>query len=94
MNLEPLRGRTVAIVGYGTMGRAHALNLRRSGIDVVVGSRPGSASGDRAREEGLEVLDPAAAVARLSVAETTERLEGYLPDPLPSAPGQPVSEGS
>ena len=57
-------GRTVALIGYGTMGRAQALNLRRSGVEVVVGSRPGSASGARATAEGLTVLPVPAAVAR------------------------------
>ncbi|HPF69242.1 MAG TPA: ketol-acid reductoisomerase [Candidatus Krumholzibacteria bacterium] len=59
----PLRGLRVAIVGYGTMGRAHALNLRRSGVPVVVGARPGSARGDLARQEGFTVLDTPGAVA-------------------------------
>ena len=39
VDLGPLDGLTVAVVGYGTMGRAQALNLRRSGVSVVVGSR-------------------------------------------------------
>ena len=67
VDLSPLAGRRVAVVGYGTMGRAHALNLRRSGVDVVVGSRPGSVTGKRARQEGLEVFEPAAAVAAADI---------------------------
>lgn len=67
-HLEPLRGRTVAIVGYGTMGRAHAVNLRRSGIDVAVGVRNGSSGGDRARADGFSPLPVAAAVAAADVA--------------------------
>ncbi len=62
VTLAPLAGCTVAIVGYGTMGRAQALNLRRSGVDVVVGARPGSPRGALASREGFTVLDPAAAV--------------------------------
>jgi len=62
-HLGPLRGRTVAVVGYGTMGRAHALNLRRSGVAVVVGARPGSARGDLARREGGDVRTVPEAVA-------------------------------
>ena len=42
--LDPLRGQVVAILGYGTMGRAQAQNLRRSGIQTIVGSRAGSDS--------------------------------------------------
>lgn len=61
--LGPLAGLQVAVIGYGTMGRAQALNLRRSGIDVVVGARDGSQGGLRALSEGFPVLTPAAAVA-------------------------------
>ena len=43
-NLEHLKGKTVAIIGYGSQGHAHALNLRDSGVDVVVGLYPGSKS--------------------------------------------------
>ena len=63
VNLGPLRDRRVAIIGYGTMGRAQALNLRRSGIAVVVGVRDGSVSGPRAAAAGFDVLPVAAAVA-------------------------------
>ncbi len=52
-----IRGRKVAIIGYGSQGHAHALNLRDSGVDVRVGLRPGSSSRARAEEEGLRVLD-------------------------------------
>ena len=62
-HLGPLRGRTVAVIGYGTMGRAQALNLRRSGVQVVVGAREGSARAELARAEGCTVLPVAAAVA-------------------------------
>ncbi len=50
-----LEGRTVAIVGYGSQGHAHALNLRDSGVGVIVGLHEGSASRDKARAEGLAV---------------------------------------
>jgi ketol-acid reductoisomerase len=54
-NLATLEGRTVAILGYGSQGHAHALNLRDSGVDVVVGLREGSSSAEKARADGLRV---------------------------------------
>jgi ketol-acid reductoisomerase len=59
-----LEGLTVAVVGYGSQGHAHALNLRDSGIDVVVGLRHGSASEAEARARGLEVTSIAEAAGR------------------------------
>jgi ketol-acid reductoisomerase len=61
---EALRGKTIAILGYGSQGHAHALNLRDSGYDVVVGLRPDSSSRAKAEAEGLEVLDVADAASR------------------------------
>jgi ketol-acid reductoisomerase len=63
-DLDLLRGRTVAIIGFGSQGHAHALNLRDSGVDVVVGLRPDSASAAQAAEQGVTVLSPAEAAAR------------------------------
>jgi len=54
-DLSLLDGKTVAIIGYGSQGHAHALNLRDSGVKVVVGLRPGSSSVDEAKREGLAV---------------------------------------
>jgi len=51
-----IRGRKVAILGYGSQGHAHALNLSESGVDVVVGLRDGSSSETKATEAGLKVL--------------------------------------
>ena len=56
--------KTVAIIGYGSQGHAHALNLKDSGVEVVVGLRPDSASVAKAREQGLEVLPVVEAVSR------------------------------
>ena len=63
-DLSLLEGKTVAIVGYGSQGHAHALNLRDSGIDVVIGLREGSESAAQAREEGFEVVPVAEAASR------------------------------
>src|SRR4051794_41949383 len=59
-----LDGKTVAIIGFGSQGHAHALNLKDSGVSVVVGLREGSSSADAAREAGLEVLPVAEAASR------------------------------
>jgi ketol-acid reductoisomerase len=66
-NLEHLAGRTVAIIGYGSQGHAHALNLRDSGVDVVVGLPAGSNSVAKATAEGLKVLSPAEAAKAANV---------------------------
>jgi ketol-acid reductoisomerase len=63
-NPDALKGKTIAILGYGSQGHAHALNLRDSGYDVVVGLRPGSSSRADAEAEGLEVLDLGDAASR------------------------------
>ena len=56
-SLAPLQNKTVAIIGYGSQGHAHALNLRDSGVSVVVGLPAGSKSAAKARAAGLEVLN-------------------------------------
>jgi len=58
-----LEGKRLAILGYGSQGRAHALNLHDSGLDVVVGLRPNGASWNTAQGDGLEVMTAADAVA-------------------------------
>ena len=63
-DLSKLEGKTVAILGYGSQGHAHALNLKDSGVDVVVGLRPDSSSRAKAEEAGLEVLDITDAASR------------------------------
>jgi ketol-acid reductoisomerase len=63
-DLTLLDGKTVAIIGYGSQGHAHALNLKDSGVDVVVGLRDGSASAAKASEHGLTVLPVTDAASR------------------------------
>jgi ketol-acid reductoisomerase len=63
-DLARLQGKKVAILGYGSQGHAHALNLKDSGVDVVVGLRPDSGSRADAEAAGLEVLDIADAASR------------------------------
>src|SRR3569832_2403902 len=61
-DLSIIRSKKVAILGYGSQGHAHANNLKDSGVNVVVGLRPGSASAKKAQAAGLEVQDLAQAV--------------------------------
>ena len=58
-DLSHLQGKTVAIIGYGSQGHAHALNLKESGVDVVVGLYEGSKSWPKAEQAGLRVLSTA-----------------------------------
>ncbi len=62
-----LEGKTVAIIGYGSQGHAHALNLRDSGVQVVVGLYEGSKSWAKAEAEGLTVKTVADAAAQADV---------------------------
>ncbi|ADL51078.1 ketol-acid reductoisomerase [Clostridium cellulovorans] len=66
-NLELLSGKTVAVIGYGSQGHAHALNLHESGVDVVVGLYEGSKSWERAEKAGLKVAVVADAVKAAQV---------------------------
>jgi ketol-acid reductoisomerase len=66
-DLNLLKGRTVAIIGYGSQGHAHALNLHDSGIDVVVAELPGSPNWAKALATGLPVMNAAEAAAAASV---------------------------
>ncbi len=62
-----LGGRRIAVLGYGSQGRAQALNLRDGGLDVVIGLRPGGPTWAQAEEEGWKPEDPAAAVKSADV---------------------------
>ena len=66
-DLSVLEGKKVAIIGYGSQGHAHALNLRDSGVDVVVGLRPTSKSVEHAKEQGLEVKSVPEAAAEADI---------------------------
>lgn len=57
-SLDLIKARTVAVIGYGSQGHAHALSLRDSGVDVRIGLPEGSQSRGKAEGEGLRVLSP------------------------------------
>ncbi|HZQ51997.1 MAG TPA: ketol-acid reductoisomerase [Bryobacteraceae bacterium] len=73
-SLAPLQGKTIAIIGYGSQGHAHALNLRDSGLNVIVGLHAGSKSKAKAEAAGLQVLSVADA------AKTADVIMLLMPD--------------
>ena len=83
-----ISGRKVAIIGYGSQGHAHALNLRDSGVDVRVGLREGSSSRSKAEAAGLRVVSPAEAATDADVvmllAPDTAQQELYHESVAPS----------
>ena len=66
-NLSMLEGKTIAIIGYGSQGHAHALNLRDSGCKVIIGLYEGSRSWKRAEEQGFEVFTAAEAAKQADI---------------------------
>ncbi len=65
--LEALKGQTIAVIGYGSQGHAHAQNLRDSGLDVIVGQRPGSRNYELAKKHGFEPVSAAEAAEKADV---------------------------
>lgn len=65
--LDTLKGKTCAVIGFGSQGHAHALNLKDSGVKVIIGLYPGSKSRQVAKEKGFEVYDTAEAVKKADV---------------------------
>ena len=80
VDISCLNDKRVTILGYGSQGRAHALNLKDSGFDVVVGLRPNGPSWKRAKADGLTVMEPADAVrgAAITVFLTPDLVQGDL----------------
>ena len=66
-DLNKLNGKTVAIIGYGSQGHAHALNLKDSGVDVIVGLYKGSKSWAKAEAQGVTVMTAAEAAAKADI---------------------------
>ena len=75
-DLDVIKGRKVAVIGYGSQGHAHALSLRDSGVDVRVGLAEGSKSRAKAEADGLRVVDPATA------ATEADLIMILVPDPV------------
>ena len=66
-NLSLLKGKTIAVIGYGSQGHAHALNAKESGCNVIIGLYEGSKSWKRAEEQGFEVFTAAEAAKRADI---------------------------
>lgn len=79
-NLDVLKGKKVAVIGYGSQGHAHSNNLKDSGIDVVVGLRKGSGSWSKAENAGLTVMETAEAsrLADVIMILTPDELQGDM----------------
>src|SRR5438105_15437935 len=65
--IDPLKGKRIAVIGYGSQGHAHALNARDSGLNVIVGLYQGSKSWEAAEKAGLQVADAADAARQADV---------------------------
>src|SRR5215204_3013266 len=66
-DLSLLTGKTIAVIGYGSQGHAHALNAKDNGMNVVIGLHPSSKSIEKAKADGLEVYSVAEATAKADV---------------------------
>jgi ketol-acid reductoisomerase len=84
---KALKGARIAILGYGSQGRAHALNLKDGGFDIVVGVRRDGASWKQARRDGLRVAEPAAAV------QEADLVAMLVPDPVQKELYQSIRRG-
>ena len=66
-NLSALDGKTIAVIGYGSQGHAHALNAKESGCNVIIGLYKGSKSWAKAEKQGFEVYTAAEAAKRADI---------------------------
>src|SRR5579862_1182169 len=87
VNKKALKGARIAVLGYGSQGRAHALNLKDSGFDVVVGVRKAGASWKKAKRDGLAVAEPAVA------AKNADLIAMLVPDLAQKALYQEIRKG-
>ena len=75
-NLSMLEGKTIAVIGYGSQGHAHALNAKESGCHVIIGLYEGSRSWKRAEEQGFEVYTAAEAAKKADITMSHRGPEG------------------
>ena len=84
VDLNVLDGRRIAVLGYGNQGRPHALNLKESGCEVVVGLREGSPSWPKVEAEGLEVM------TTIPTTTSPRRSEPQVPLPILDNRAHPI----
>lgn len=72
-DLSLLDGKTVAVIGYGSQGHAHALNMKESGVNVIIGLYEGSKSWKKAEEQGFEVYTSAEAAKKADIIMILDR---------------------
>src|SRR6266704_2482966 len=90
-DLGLLKGKKIAIIGYGSQGHAHALNLKDSGQDVIVGLYQGSKSWAKAEKDGLKVAPVADAAKAVDVAMIAPKAPGHvMRDLFTQGPGVPA----
>ena len=77
-NLGLLKGKTIAIIGYGSQGHAHALNLKDSGCDVIIGLYEGSKSWSKAEKQGLKVYTSAEAAKKADIIMILSTMKSKL----------------
>lgn len=68
-DLNVIKEKTVAVIGYGSQGHAQAQNMKDSGLNVIIGLRSGSGSAEQAKSDGFEVLEPSAAAAKADIIQ-------------------------
>ena len=74
--LDLIKDKTIAVIGFGSQGHAHANNLKDSGMQVIIGLREGSGSADKAKGAGFEVMDNKAAAAAAEQHALRRRASG------------------
>ena len=77
-NLGLLDGKTIAIIGYGSQGHAHALNLKESGCNVIIGLYEGSKSWKKAEEQGFEVYTSAEAAKKADIGSLMRKIQFHI----------------